>query len=468
MLKGSILQQLAEAHQSSKTPLNFGVYYKNTLVALCHALEDCILTSNSAPLVVAAFQRGKWYLQEADRYGDIAERSRQVVIMAASESGFAEHQTSQRPNVELVGLESGDPVAQEWHLMILSPTYTAVVLCQELSAADYGPEGIPEVDLERKFYGFWTFEAGLVKESVELAIAHISRYNPELEKTLTKHVEEIVATASEKSDDLDAIVCRVVDYLQTSQLGISQLGQLPHQKALDYNLVSNELQAFLRMAQLIDLADMNNPMAASEVAALAETMAQLLELPAWQSKRLRLAALLHRLGPLPGSESLLGTGMSMHYQEEAPSCPLTCPLIPAAQVLRTMPQLRAVAQILTHQSEWWNGTGLPAGLAADEIPLESRILGLVAEFQQRMTQLQISQPNQPENLSQALASCKQEQGDRWDPKLVDTLALLVAGLQQGLSLSIMQPKVASGVWLLDDPMMRDTEISATTSSYAHG
>jgi len=468
MLKGSILQQLAEAHHGSKRPLNFGVYYKNTLVALCHALEDCILTSSSAPLVITAFQRGKWYLQEADRYGDIAERSRQIVIMAAPDSGFAEHATSQRPNVELVGLEAGDPVAQEWHLIILSPTYTAMVLCQELSAADYGAEGVPEVDLERKFYGFWTFEANLVKETVDIAIAHLGRYNPELQKTLTQQAEEIVADNTQPPDDLDAIACRVVDYLQTSQLGISQLGQLPHHKALDNNLVSNELQAFLRMAQLIDLADTNNPMAAAEVAALAETIAQLLELPAWQSKRLRLAALLHRLGPLPGSETMLAPEVSMHYQEEAPSCPLTCPLIPAAQVLRTMPQLRAVAQILTHQSEWWNGTGSPAGLAGDEIPLESRILGLVAEFQQRMTQLQATQPNNEGNLAQALAACKQEQGDRWDPKLVDTLALLVAGLQQGLSLSIMPPKVASGIWLLDDQPLYNPKNSAPTSSYAHG
>jgi DICT domain-containing protein len=42
MLEGSILQKLEAAHRGSKRPLNFGVYYKNTLVALCHALEDFI------------------------------------------------------------------------------------------------------------------------------------------------------------------------------------------------------------------------------------------------------------------------------------------------------------------------------------------------------------------------------------------------------------------------------------------
>jgi len=95
--------------------------------------------------------------------------------MAAPDTGFAEHPTSQLPNVALVGLDPADPVAQEWHLMILSPSYTAMVLCQELSAADYGVAGQPTADLERKFYGLWTFEPSLVQESVELAIAHIGR-----------------------------------------------------------------------------------------------------------------------------------------------------------------------------------------------------------------------------------------------------------------------------------------------------
>jgi len=59
---------------------------------------------------------------------------------------------------------------------------------------------------------------------------------------------------------LGAIVS-VVDYLQTSELDNSKLRICTQHKALDQNLVSNELQA-LRLAQLIDLADTDNPMAA--------------------------------------------------------------------------------------------------------------------------------------------------------------------------------------------------------------
>ncbi|MBW4496053.1 MAG: metal-dependent phosphohydrolase [Oscillatoria princeps RMCB-10] len=466
MLKGSIVQQLEAAHRTGKRPVRFGVYYKNTLVSLCHALEDCILTSSSSPIAIAAFQQGKWYLQEAERYADLAKKARQVVIMAAPDTGWQEHPTSQMPNVDLVSLNAADPVAQEWHLMILSPTYTAMVLCQELSPASYGPAGPPQDDLERKFYGLWTFEPELVKETVELAIAQIGKYNPELQQTLTAQVEAIAAEASGSGrDDLGEIVCRVVDYLQANELdlerGEQETAESSHPQALERNLVSNEIQAYLRMAQLMDMADATNPMAAAEVVALAEMIGQLLDLPAWQMKRLRLAGLLHRLEPWHGVESVLA-GSSRHA-EEAPSSSL----VPEVQVLRRMPQLRAVAQILTHQTEWWDGTGHPAGLAGEKIPLESRILGLAADFQQRAARYRSA--GTPENqavcAAQALAECQAAAGERWDPKLADTLALLVMGLQQGLSLPVTPPKVTGAMWLLDFSTDSAAKTGSPTSTY---
>jgi HD-GYP domain-containing protein (c-di-GMP phosphodiesterase class II) len=309
----------------------------------------------------------------------------------------------------------------------------------------------------------WTFEPELVQETAEIAIAHIKKYNPELAQKLTADKEQIVPSMA-RSENLGAVVSRVVDYLQTGQDNLS-IPTAPQKQTLDRNLVSNEIQAFLRMAQLMDMADVNNPMAAAEVVVLAEAIGQLLDLPAWQIKRLRLAALLHRIDPLQKAESVLTDSISTRYQEDAPSCPLTCPLVPGAQVLRTMPRLRAVAQIITHQSEWWNGTGEPAGLAGDEIPLESRILALLADFQWRVNQLKSSNQSREQIFTQALDECKQQQSNRFDPKLVDTLTLLVMGLQQGLDLPIMTPKVSAGIWILDSQWDSHSKISEEIGSY---
>ncbi|MBW4522478.1 MAG: metal-dependent phosphohydrolase [Scytolyngbya sp. HA4215-MV1] len=464
MLEGSILQTLGQSHQPGqpgKRPLNFGVYYKNTLVALCHALEDAVLSSSSSPLMVTAFQRGKWYLQEAERYAEIAQCARQIVILASPDTGFVEHPTSQMPNVSLVGLEPGDPVAQEWHLMILSPSYAAMVLCQELSAADYGTQKLPTEDRERKFYGFWTFEANLVQETMELAIAHVGRYDPELQAQLTEQLQAIATEAQTAvQDELGPVVTRVIDYLQHSQQDLnlplrSQRAVSLGQPILDNNLVSNEIQACLRMAQLTDQADTLNPNAAAEVAALTEAISQLLDLPVWQVNRLRLAGLLHRLAPLQRDESRLSAGVA-RYSDTDTDEPPSCPLVPGAQVLRTMSRLRAIATIITHQTEWWNGSGQPAGLAGDEIPLESRILGLVVAFQQNVTQCRVVEGKPIDvALTEALSVCQTQQGVHWDPKLVDTLELLVNGLCQGLSLPAGSPKIAAGMWLLDSHCEED-------------
>jgi DICT domain-containing protein len=453
MLEGSILQKLATAHdpkQTSLRPLSLGVYYKNTLVALCHALEDCILDCKSQPLVVTAFQRGKWYIQEAERYTEIADKAQQVVIMASPDAGFAGHPTGARPNVDLISLNPDDPVAKEWHLIILGPTYAAMVLCQELSDADYGPSGPPTEDLQRKFYGFWTFEADLVQEVVELAIAHLGQYNPSLQSKLTDRMQAILTLRETMPQEpLEKVVSKVVNYLEQQH---EDCGVKPGDAHLDDNLLSNELQAFLRMAQMIDLMAPENPRAPSEVSALAEMMGQLLDLPGWQLKRLRLAGLLHRLGPMQGAGSILGP--SKPISTEYPACPLTCSLEPGAQALRMMPRLRAVAQIMTHQTEYWNGTGGPAGLAADDILLESRILGLASHFQGLAGCLEAPQdPERQEawlmSLQKALSACQQESGDRWDPKLVELLTLLVSGMCQGMSLAIQAPKFTNGLWLLD-------------------
>lgn len=449
MLEGSILQKLYAAHQGSKRPLNLGVYYKNTLVALCHALEDFVLEARSRPLMITAFQQGKWYLQEADRYGDLADKAEQVAIMAASDAGFAQHPTSQKDNVALVSLSGDDPVAREWHLMILSPTYTAMVLCQELSEADYGTFGVPEHDLERKFYGFWTFEPDLVAETVEIAIDRIARYDKDLAEQLQEQTAAIISNSRNSDrEDVGIVVSQVVDYLQASQGHLSRLEEdarasfLAQSHALDDNLLSNEMQAFLRMAQIIDQADIDNPMAAAEVTALAETIAQLLDLPAWQQKRLRLASLLHRLAPNLGGALIEATDRD----SDGPYCPLT----PGIQALRAMPRMRAIARIITHQSEHWDGSGTPGGLAFDRIPLESRILGLTSFFQQQVNQIRTQgEVDKNEALSEALARCQECSATVFDPKLVETLELLTIGMQQGMDIHAERPKIAAGIWLLD-------------------
>ena len=72
-----VLQDLS--HLRSQT------YFKSSLTALSHAMEDLILAGEEAPLVIANFQKERFYHQEIYRYQKIAQRTDHVYVLAAPE-----------------------------------------------------------------------------------------------------------------------------------------------------------------------------------------------------------------------------------------------------------------------------------------------------------------------------------------------------------------------------------------------
>ena len=451
----STLNQLKAALPSGQLPPSYGVYFKNTLVALCHALEDHILQNDQPyqsqrPLALVTFQRGKWYLQEADRYFDLAQCCSHVAIAAMPESGFADHKTSQLDNVSLVDLDSSDSLIEEWNLIILAPGYAAMVLCQELSTEDYHADSKPTADVERKFYGLWTFDRSLVEKTAEILIQRLAPYNEPLANQLLQQHRQIKAELSPVPVDLSGVVSRIVNYLQGSQQQIvtvnrqtRELRDLEGQALrLNRNLAANKLQAFLRMAQRVDERDSANPVASLQVSALAETLGQILDLPTLKLRRLRLAGLLFRIGLAEApievftqTSEQLDKASLVFWRDRA---------LLGAQLLSSMRELTGVSEIVSSQLEYWDGSGTPEGLKAEEIPLESRILGLVAYFQE-LTQARGDRPEL--SLGTALEKCQEFSGARFEPALVEALSTVVRLAEIGLTKLPQRPSQLPTVWL---------------------
>jgi HD-GYP domain-containing protein (c-di-GMP phosphodiesterase class II) len=73
---------------------------------------------------------------------------------------------------------------------------------------------------------------------------------------------------------------------------------------------------------------------------------------------------------------------------------------------------------IRHHHEWWNGTGYPARLAADEIPIEARIVGIADAF----AAMRETRPYRPALSRQAaVGELQQGAGAQFDPQLVDPL-----------------------------------------------
>lgn len=466
----STLNQLQAALPDGKLPSSYGVYFKNTLVALCHALEDHILQNgnththqDSHPLVLVTFQQGKWYLQEADRYLDIAQYSRQIAIAAVADSGFASHQTGQLDNVNLIDLDITDSLTQEWNLIILAPDYAAMVLCHELSESEYHVSSKPRVDTERKFYGLWTFERSLVVKAAEILIERMRPYDISLAEQLLQQQQKISSQPSPVPADLSNVVARIVTYLQNSQEQLvtvnrqtRELRELEGQALrLNRNLAANKLQAFLRMAQRVDEMDRANSVASLQVAALAETLGQILDLPTLKLRRLRLAGLLFRVGLAEAPSEIFShttnqldnVGLSFWRQRASLG----------AQLLSSMPELEPITKIVAHQLENWDGSGKPEGLRGEEIPLESCILGLVAYFQE-LTQARGNRPAL--SLGAALAQCQEYSGNRFDPALIESLSTVIRLAEIGLMQLPERPSQLPNVWL-EEPIADNSKLEVT-------
>ncbi len=117
-----------------------------------------------------------------------------------------------------------------------------------------------------------------------------------------------------------------------------------------------------------------------------------------------------------------------------------------SQLLQAMPELSPVAEIVKHQLEYWDGSGRPEGLRAETIPVASRILGLVADFQE-LTQPRGDRPAL--SLSEALEQCRELSGTRFDPALVETLSNVVRLAEMGLMQLPTRPSQLPNVWLED-------------------
>ena len=67
-IQTSVLEELLQ----SSLQLRPQLYFKSSLTALSHAMEDQVLAGGSqSTLVIASFQRERFYRQEAHRYARI-------------------------------------------------------------------------------------------------------------------------------------------------------------------------------------------------------------------------------------------------------------------------------------------------------------------------------------------------------------------------------------------------------------
>lgn len=177
----SVLGALLQARPQLKPQ----VYFKSSLTALSHAMEDQVLAGGSDyPLVIASFQQERFYRQEAHRYRRIAELTDQVYVLAAPETDFTECSDT----YETIAFQPADQLSQEWHLVVIGQHYASCLVCRERGSTRTALRSLelPAMDQTRQFEGIWTFDRAVSRAAAGLLLKRITYYQPDLQSKVSQ------------------------------------------------------------------------------------------------------------------------------------------------------------------------------------------------------------------------------------------------------------------------------------------
>jgi diguanylate cyclase (GGDEF)-like protein/putative nucleotidyltransferase with HDIG domain len=180
-------------------------------------------------------------------------------------------------------------------------------------------------------------------------------------------------------------------------------------------IASLNMRTIEALALAIEAKDQTTHTHLQRVRIYAIEIAKELNLSPDEIEALRAAALLHDIGKLAVPEHIINKPGKLTPEEFEK---MKVHPIVGAEILERVAFPYPVAPIVRSHHERWDGTGYPAGLAGEEIPIGARILSVVDCLDALATDRQY-RPAIP--LDQAMATVKEKSGIWFDPRVVEVL-----------------------------------------------
>ena len=163
------------------------------------------------------------------------------------------------------------------------------------------------------------------------------------------------------------------------------------------------------------------------VAALAADTGRRLGLGDVELDQLRRAAQLHDIGKIAIPDQILHKGGPLDEEEWGF---VRQHSVVGERIIGASPALRPIGPIIRSTHERWDGAGYPDGLAADAIPLASRIIAACDAFA-AMTSGRAHRPAR--SAEEALAELAANAGSQFDPAVVEAVSACVRDRTQSLA-----------------------------------
>jgi response regulator RpfG family c-di-GMP phosphodiesterase len=230
-------------------------------------------------------------------------------------------------------------------------------------------------------------------------------------KDLEQEKKRLEALTFQQNEELKALNASLEARVQARTAELSVANDLL-QGAND-KLKANFVTTLKVFSTLIEMRGGNLSGHARRVADVARRIALKLGLDSKQVQEIFVAGLLHEIGKVGFADELLGTPVGMMKPAQLDSYRKHTVL--AEQLLLPLQDLKEVSDLIVGQFERFDGTGFPAQLAADAIPLGTRILTLASDYDN----MQIGALTQSKlSAEEARIIIVHSSGKRYDPLVV--------------------------------------------------
>ena len=204
----------------------------------------------------------------------------------------------------------------------------------------------------------------------------------------------------------------------------AQIEDITDARRTSRDLEHAQFEMLARLAAAAEFRDDDTGQHTRRVGDLSVAIAERLGLPGPQIELMRLAAPLHDLGKIAIPDAILGKPGKLTEEELAKMRTHTTV---GAQMLTGSPfaLLELAEQIALTHHEKWDGSGYPAGLAGDAIPIAGRIVA-AADVYDALTH---TRPYKAAwSTTDAIAELTRQAGAHFDPAVIDAFLTLAGNL----------------------------------------
>jgi CHASE2 domain-containing sensor protein len=202
------------------------------------------------------------------------------------------------------------------------------------------------------------------------------------------------------------------------------LGAFAERNAYLRQLNASHLELIERLAYAVESRDAETGEHTHRIAVLCRRLARHIGLPEHEADRLMHASIAHDIGKIGIPDSIL---LKQGPLEPAEREQMQAHTVIGGRLLAGSdnPLVQTAHEIALTHHERWDGTGYPAGLAGEDIPLSGRICAVVDVYDALLSRRRYKAAW---GLDDVLAELRRGRGTHFDPRLVDAFLELAPAL----------------------------------------